>query len=596
MPGLEQIRWSAWLLVALFIIGCNSTPAVIQAPTQQLAVSNEQLAISNEQLVTSTLHPPTLQPSNPPTLQPSSLPTFQPSTAPPVQPSTPPAAQYSTQPISLTGSLCYPSTETPPLTLFFQNLATQATTELDIPRGLSSYAVELPPGEYIAYAQTVGTRLQGAYTCGADEPCPFTVEPDQSAAIDLCTWYQPPGLQPSLGEQPNDEVWIRLEQAMLARTGPGLETPELSLIESGSLSQATARSADGLWLEVKPAGDDQTGWLHAPLVRIYGNPESLPVKGDNSPVSKPASFTPAVWRSEANPNMVLFRGEIRDEQDRPVNGYSILLDNGTWSVLSHPTGASRHYPNVPDGQWDVIIDNETDAAGWWSLTVVRYDCPDFEQGFNAQCKQFPPVSETKVVKVVHPDENIIEANWTCHESCDDGLYAKPYRPAIEPIPDHLLLYAEDRALKMAPPNPAFDRPELKRFFDPLPESFTGLHDFLAEHRPRFFAERNTLVLEAPAGESWQIDLEEAALRPADAPDAAPALDPALKELIETKLAPTTAWALSHDDQQIAYARQFGSSLQQDIYLYNRATDHQTLIGPINGYLVTEIRWTEKDDL
>ncbi|HMR63112.1 MAG TPA: hypothetical protein PKE64_03785, partial [Anaerolineae bacterium] len=335
MPGLEQIRWSAWLLVALFIIGCNSTPAVIQAPTQQLAVSNEQLAISNEQLVTSTLHPPTLQPSNPPTLQPSSLPTFQPSTAPPVQPSTPPAAQYSTQPISLTGSLCYPSTETPPLTLFFQNLATQATTELDIPRGLSSYAVELPPGEYIAYAQTVGTRLQGAYTCGADEPCPFTVEPDQSAAIDLCTWYQPPGLQPSLGEQPNDEVWIRLEQAMLARTGPGLETPELSLIESGSLSQATARSADGLWLEVKPAGDDQTGWLHAPLVRIYGNPESLPVKGDNSPVSKPASFTPAVWRSEANPNMVLFRGEIRDEQDRPVNGYSILLDNGTWSVLSH---------------------------------------------------------------------------------------------------------------------------------------------------------------------------------------------------------------------------------------------------------------------
>jgi hypothetical protein len=90
-----------------------------------------------------------------------------------------------------------------------------------------------------------------------------------------------------------------------------------------------------------------------------------------------------------------------------VIGYSVLIDNGTWSVLSHPTGASHHYPDVVDGLWDVVIPNETDAAGWWTLTVVRYECPDFETGFNSQCKQYTPLSETKVVHVIHPDENVI---------------------------------------------------------------------------------------------------------------------------------------------------------------------------------------------
>jgi hypothetical protein len=480
--------------------------------------------------------------------------------------------------------------------LFFYNVARQTATELNIPRGQNTYVVDLLPGEYTVYAQTAGTGLQGAYTCGSDEPCPVRLEQGQSATVDLCTWYQPPGLQPPLDEQSRDEVWLRLLQNMFARTAPGLDSPELALVESGSLSQAVGRSADGLWLEAKLAGYDQTGWLFRPLLRIYGDPERVPVKGDGRPAAHLKRFTPAVWRSEAHPGLVLFRGEIRDEQARPVNGYSILLDNGTWSVLSHPTGASRHYPNVPDGFWDVVIDNETEAAGWWSLTVVRYECPDFEQGFNAQCKQFTPLSETKVVKVVHPDENIIEANWTCHASCSDGVYAKPYRPAIEPIPDHLLLYAEDRALKSAPANPVFEQPKLQRLFDPLPESFNGLHDFLAAHRPRFSADTPTITVESPAGESWQINLERGSLSRAAPPEPIPTLDPVLNDLIESKLGPTTAWALSHARQQIAFARQFGSPLQQDIYLYDRATDRQTLIGPINGYLVTEIRWTINDDL
>ena len=66
--------------------------------------------------------------------------------------------------------------------------------------------------------------------------------------------------------------------------------------------------------------------------------------------------------------------------------------------------------------------------GWWTLTVVSYDCPDFEGGFNAQCKQFTRLSENQLVKIVYPDETIIEADWVCHRNCDQGLYVKAYRP------------------------------------------------------------------------------------------------------------------------------------------------------------------------
>jgi hypothetical protein len=62
------------------------------------------------------------------------------------------------------------------------------------------------------------------------------------------------------------------------------------------------------------------------------------------------------------------------------------------------------------------------GAGWWTLTVVRYECPNFEQRFDAQCKQFTRLSEDIKVEVVWPDEAIINADWVCHWGCDKGLY------------------------------------------------------------------------------------------------------------------------------------------------------------------------------
>jgi hypothetical protein len=124
---------------------------------------------------------------------------------------------------------------------------------------------------------------------------------------------------------------------------------------------------------------------------------------------------------------VQFKGRIRDEGGNLVNGFSILLSNGSWSVLSHPTGASHHYPDKGDGEWDVVLPNLATAQGWWWVTVVSYDCPDFFARFDAECKQFTRRSEDVKVEVRTPEESIINADWVCHWDCDKGLYVQAFR-------------------------------------------------------------------------------------------------------------------------------------------------------------------------
>jgi hypothetical protein len=174
--------------------------------------------------------------------------------------------------------------------------------------------------------------------------------------------------------------------------------------------------------------------VYAPLLQIIGIPTDLPV-AEAPPLPNPAApstlppstdqFIPAAWHAQPNAGIMHVKGFIRDKSGQPVNGFSILADNGTWSVLSHPSGPSNWYPDQEAGEWDLVVTNVTDAVGWWSLTVVTYDCPNFEQGFNAQCKQFTRLSENQVIKIVYPDETVINADWICQRDCNKGLRLSP---------------------------------------------------------------------------------------------------------------------------------------------------------------------------
>jgi hypothetical protein len=233
---------------------------------------------------------------------------------------------------------------------------------------------------------------------------------------------------------------------MNVRAGPGTNYTVVGPGPAGESANVVGRNSDGSWLQVEyPLTDDGTGWLYAPLVEVTGDPTTVAVVQVAAPAPPPEppkeeappppppppekkyQFTPdGFWPSE-NAAIVHFKGRFKDEGGNLVNGFSVLLDNGSWSVLSHPSGASHHYPEKGDGEWDVVIPNVATGVGWWWLTVVTYDCPNFEAAFDAQCKQFTRLSEDVKVEVVWPEETVINANWTCHWDCNKGLYVQGFR-------------------------------------------------------------------------------------------------------------------------------------------------------------------------
>jgi len=333
-------------------------------------------------------------------------------------------------PGAVSGRVCYPGSFNPAVNVTFRNNATGAETALAVPAGQAEYRQKLPPGEYVAYARTTGTGLEGSYSqavpCGLTSDCPdhnlrpFTVPPGgEVSRIDLCDWSRRPGVTPRPAGGP---VTVTTVQNMQVFSATGLVNPPLQTLPAAITAPAVGRSADGLWLQIKPP-TGAIAWIFAPLLQINGDPATLPVVG---PAEAPAGrdqFTPeSRWSYSPNAVVGRFAGYLRNQQGQPVNGYSLFMYNGTWSALTHPSGPSHHYPNYAPGQWDMVFYNPIDTPGWWSMMVVRYDCPNFDQGFNAQCKQFTPVSSPKVVKLVFPDATVLEGNWICRRDCDQGLY------------------------------------------------------------------------------------------------------------------------------------------------------------------------------
>ncbi len=239
---------------------------------------------------------------------------------------------------------------------------------------------------------------------------------------------------------------VTILQDMNVRGGPGTNYPVIGPGPAGQTANILGRNDDNSWLQVEYPSADGTGWVYAPLVQINGNTEGIAIASappppptpvpepvepppPPPPTAIPYQFTPTGWHASGNPGIIHFKGRIKDEAGNLVNGYSILIDNWAWSIMSHPTGASNHYPEKGDGEWDVVFPNEnlSDGVGSWYLSVVLYTCPDFLSRFDAQCKQFDRLSEEVYIEVNWPDETVINADWICHWDCNKGLYVDGFR-------------------------------------------------------------------------------------------------------------------------------------------------------------------------
>jgi hypothetical protein len=108
----------------------------------------------------------------------------------------------------VSGKICYPSDYLPALTLYFESTADDRGISYQTHEGQSSYAVELEPGSYYAYAWLPEDILGGgmyseAVPCGLRIDCtdhnliPVIVEPKQETiGVDICDWYAPLGQVP----------------------------------------------------------------------------------------------------------------------------------------------------------------------------------------------------------------------------------------------------------------------------------------------------------------------------------------------------------------------------------------------------------------
>lgn len=279
----------------------------------------------------------------------------------------------------------------------------------------------------------------------AEQPAEAVEQPTETPTLVV------PVETPTPTETPILEARVTILQNMNVRSGPGTGYPVVGAGSVGQSSKIVGRNSDNTWVQVEyPGSSDGTGWVFSDLVQIDGDPNLVGVVAVAPPPAPTATpepttppepeappptpepqyqFTPTGWHASGNKAIVHFKGRIRDEAGNLVNGYSVLVDNWSWSVLSHPTGASNHYPEKGDGEWDVVIPKENigGGVGWWWLTVVRYDCPDFLSRFDAQCKQFTRLSEDVKIMVNWPDETVINADWVCHWDCDKGLYVQGFR-------------------------------------------------------------------------------------------------------------------------------------------------------------------------
>jgi hypothetical protein len=280
----------------------------------------------------------------------------------------------------------------------------------------------------------------------ASAPAPESPLPTPvGEAIEQDPTPEPAPTEPPVEENSGPPV-VTIVQNMNVRTGPGTNYPIAGPGPAGEKSTVVGRNADNSWVQVEyPVTADGAGWVYADLVQIDGDLSQVDVVQVAAPPPPPPApevpqeeaapppppepqyqFTPTGWYASENAAIVHMKGRIKDPGGGLVNGFSVLADNGSFSVLSHPTGASVWYPDKGDGEWDIVLPNLFDAQGWWELTVVRYEC-DFFASFDAQCKSFTKLSEDVRVEVRTPEESIINADWTCHFDCNTGLYVDAYR-------------------------------------------------------------------------------------------------------------------------------------------------------------------------
>lgn len=114
------------------------------------------------------------------------------------------------------GKICYPGQAVPAMQLYFRRLEDERLEQISTAENQEFYSLELPPGQYYAYAWVERYQVGGLYsravTCGLLETCTdhnpqsFEVEAGQVLmSVDLCDWVFSREQLPTPPGQPLDD-------------------------------------------------------------------------------------------------------------------------------------------------------------------------------------------------------------------------------------------------------------------------------------------------------------------------------------------------------------------------------------------------------
>ena len=260
------------------------------------------------------------------------------------------------------GSICYPSEAIPAMTAFFESQASGQVTQLTIAENQGTYAIELDPGEYLAYAYREGESIKigGMYSqavacgltvdCSDHTPLVFTVLAGETAGgVDICDWYAQELLPPLPGQSvqdgpyqdiaglvytdiPADETWMIDLYGFPQRLYP--ERDAKPSPDGGRVLYEFLDREDDIWLVDLASGVEKN--ITAAANRSEGAGQWWP--------ANPEVIVFNSSKIDAGPMMSFGQASIMLQDG---SGYQVLDENNSlWSPAPSPDGKTIAYDTV----------------------------------------------------------------------------------------------------------------------------------------------------------------------------------------------------------------------------------------------------------
>ncbi|MBX3004650.1 MAG: carboxypeptidase regulatory-like domain-containing protein [Anaerolineales bacterium] len=177
---------------------------------------------------------------------------------------------------TLEGSLCYPSSFIPEMTVFLHKAGAPEPVQVPIAQNQMSFSADVEPGSYTAYAWLPDFSFGGSYSqavaCGLSVDCTDhslvsfdVVAGQQTGGIAVCDWYgqpgdvpYPPGVQPPAQNEAQDPGSLSGSLSYPSEFIPGMTVVAWSVEHPGTYYYVTTSDGTSFYqISNLPAGDYQ---------------------------------------------------------------------------------------------------------------------------------------------------------------------------------------------------------------------------------------------------------------------------------------------------------------------------------------------------